>query len=83
MPITADQLIAQSVGDGSSYASYSSEIYLHKYLTGQTPNFTTDFLKLEASAKTKLAPEAYDYAAGGASTSSTARANVAAFDKVT
>jgi hypothetical protein len=79
----SDLLLSRVLGDGpSAYASYSSHIYFHKYSTGQSPTITTDFEKLQSSAKTRLSPEAYDYAAGGAGTSRTMRANREAFDKV-
>lgn len=67
----------------STYASYSSQIYFNKHSTGRSPIVTTDFNKLQSSAKTRLSPEAYDYAVGGAGTSSTVRANREVFDKVT
>jgi lactate 2-monooxygenase len=79
----SDQLLARVLGNGPrTYASYSSQIYFNKYSTGQSPTITTDFEKLEASAKTRLPPEAYDYAAGGAGMSRTMKANRDAFDKV-
>jgi lactate 2-monooxygenase len=79
----SDKLSSSLLGKGpTTYASYSSQIYLNKYSTGRAPTITTDFEKLEASAKTRLPLEAYDYAAGGAGTSRTMTANREAFDKV-
>lgn len=66
----------------ATYASYSSEIYYNATLFNQTPIASTNYDRLEASAKLRLAPEAYDYAAGGAGLERTAAANRAAFDKV-
>ncbi|KAJ4351277.1 uncharacterized protein N0V89_006616 [Didymosphaeria variabile] len=67
--------------NSSRYASYSSEIYFNHTLYNTTPIASTNYFKLEASAKKLLAPEAYDYAAGGAGLEKTVAANRAAFDK--
>jgi hypothetical protein len=83
MTTQSNELLSRVLGNlPSTYASYSSQIYFHKYSTGQSPKFTTDFEQLQASAKTRLSAEAYDYAAGGAGTSRTMTANRDAFDKV-
>lgn len=64
------------------YSSYSSEIYFNHTLYNTTPIASTNYDKLEASAKLRLPPSAYDYAAGGAGLEKTADANREAFDKV-
>lgn len=66
----------------ATYASYSSEIYYNATLYNETPIASTNYDKLEQSAKLRLTPEAYDYAAGGAGLERTVSANRAAFDKV-
>ncbi|KAF1817148.1 FMN-dependent alpha-hydroxy acid dehydrogenase [Eremomyces bilateralis CBS 781.70] len=64
----------------STYASYSTEIYYNATLYNQTTQISTSYYKLEASAKLRLPPAAYDYAAGGAGLETTVAANRAAFD---
>ena len=64
------------------YSSYSSEIYFNYTLYNQTPVASTNYDKLEASAKLRLDPKAYDYAAGGAGLDKTVSANREAFDHV-
>ena len=66
----------------SSYSSYSSQIYYNATLYNETPIASTNYDRLEQSAKLRLAPEAYDYAAGGVGLERTASANRAAFNKV-
>lgn len=66
----------------ATYASYSTEIYFDAYIHNKTPVASTNYDKLEASAKLRLDPAAYDYAAGAAGLGKTAAANRAAFDKV-
>ena len=61
-------------------ASYSAEIYMDQLRYMRPPPFTTNLLALEESAKARLPPESYAYAAGGASTEATMRANREAFD---
>ncbi|PWY98168.1 FMN-dependent alpha-hydroxy acid dehydrogenase [Testicularia cyperi] len=58
-------------------SGYLREIYVGG-LSGVVPQ-TTDLVKLEALAKEKLAPEAYAYVAGSASSESTAHANLRSF----
>ncbi|KAF2452050.1 FMN-dependent alpha-hydroxy acid dehydrogenase [Karstenula rhodostoma CBS 690.94] len=57
------------------------EIYFNHTLYNQTPIASTNYAKLEASAKNLLTPEAYDYATGGAGLETTVAANRAAFDR--
>ncbi|KAF2798034.1 FMN-linked oxidoreductase, partial [Melanomma pulvis-pyrius CBS 109.77] len=64
-----------------TYSSYSSEIYLNHTLYNQTPIASTNYERLEASAKQLLPAAAYDYAAGGAGLETTVAANRAAFDR--
>lgn len=68
--------------ESATYSSYSSLIYYNATLYNQTPIASTNYDRLEASAKLRVAPEAYDYAAGGAGLERTVAANRAAFDKV-
>ncbi|KAF2655830.1 FMN-dependent alpha-hydroxy acid dehydrogenase [Lophiostoma macrostomum CBS 122681] len=63
------------------YSSYSSEIYYNHTLYNQTPIASTNYDRLEASAKLLLPAPAYDYAAGGAGLEKTVASNRAAFDK--
>jgi hypothetical protein len=67
--------------NSTTYASYSTEIYYNATIYNQTTNISTNYNKLEASAKLRLAPAAYDYAAGGAGLEKTVAANREAFDK--
>ncbi|KAF1938253.1 FMN-dependent alpha-hydroxy acid dehydrogenase [Clathrospora elynae] len=62
------------------YSSYSSEIYFNHTLYNQTPVASTNYDKLEASAKLLLTPAGYNYAAGGAGLETTVAANREAFD---
>jgi lactate 2-monooxygenase len=64
------------------YSSYSSEIYFNHTSYNTTPIASTNYDKLEASAKLRLPAAAYDYVAGGAGLDTTADANREAFDKV-
>jgi lactate 2-monooxygenase len=64
------------------YSSYSSAIYYNHTLYNQTPIASTNYDKLEASAKLLLDPAAYNYAAGGAGLEKTVAANREAFDHV-
>jgi lactate 2-monooxygenase len=56
-----------------NYSSYSTEIYYNHMLYNQTPIASTNYDRLEMSAK---------YAAGGAGLQKTVAANRRAFDKV-
>ena len=67
---------------GSSYASYSSQIYTTKHQTSRSPEITADLGDLERSAKARLSPHAYNYAASGCGLESTVQANRDAFHKV-
>ncbi|KPM37857.1 hypothetical protein AK830_g8706 [Neonectria ditissima] len=64
----------------STYASYGTEIYYNATLYNQTSNISTNYNRLEAAAKLRLRPAAYDYAAGGAGLEKTVATNRAAFD---
>lgn len=66
----------------ATYASYSSQIYYNATLYNQTPIASTNYDKLEASAKLLLPAAAYDYAAGGAGLEKTVASNREAFDHV-
>jgi lactate 2-monooxygenase len=59
------------------YAAYAGEIYRG----GQPPALPTDPDRLEESARAVLPSEAFWYAAGGAGSGATMRANRAAFDR--
>ncbi|KAF2025619.1 FMN-dependent alpha-hydroxy acid dehydrogenase [Setomelanomma holmii] len=63
------------------YSSYGSEIYFNRNLYNITPIASTNYDRLEASAKLRLPPAAYDYAAGGAGLEKTVNANREAFNK--
>ncbi|KAF1998689.1 FMN-dependent alpha-hydroxy acid dehydrogenase [Amniculicola lignicola CBS 123094] len=62
------------------YSSYSSAIYYNHTLYNQTPIASTNYDRLEASAKLLLNPAAYNYAAGGGGLEKTVVANREAFD---
>lgn len=66
----------------ASYSSYSSQIYYNATLYNETPIASTNYDRLEQSAKLILPPAAYDYAAGGVGLERTASANRAAFNTV-
>lgn len=59
------------------YAAYAGEIYRR----GQAPALPTDPDRLEEAARAVLPAEAFWYAAGGAGSGATMRANRAAFDR--
>jgi len=67
--------------DSQHYSSYSSLIYYNHTVYNQTPIASTNYDRLEASAKLLLPPTAYDYAAGGAELETTMAANREAFDR--
>ncbi|CDR98604.1 hypothetical protein, partial [Sporisorium scitamineum] len=60
-------------------SGYLREIYVGG-LSGGKPQ-TTDLRLLEKQAKAKIPPESYAHVAGSASTESTARSNLDAFNK--
>lgn len=64
------------------YSSYGSEIYFIHALYNTTPIASTNYDRLQASAKLRLPAASYDYAAGGAGLEKTVDANREAFDKV-
>lgn len=64
------------------FSSYSSRIYYDHALYNQTPIASTNYNRLEASAKSILPPAAYDYAVGGAGLERTVDANREAFEHV-
>lgn len=66
----------------TTFPSYSSQIYFQKDQTLRAPEITPNLAKIEGSAKARLPPEAYNYAAGGAGLESTIEANREAFDHV-
>src|SRR4051812_1960000 len=56
-------------------------IYLAGMLEGKTPDLTTDLANLENRAREVLSPEALGYIVASAGSGSTARANLAAFER--
>jgi len=76
-----DSVLSPAPGS-EHYSSYSSEIYFNHTLYNQTPIASTNYDRLEVSAKLLLPPAAYDYAAGGAGLERTLAANREAFDHV-
>src|SRR5438309_9585873 len=60
------------------FAKFEYEIYMGG-LSGQKPAFPIAYRDLEAAAREKLRPEAYDYVAGGAGSEDTVRENSEAF----
>lgn len=66
----------------SSLSFYSSQIYYNATLFNEMPIASTNYDKLEASAKDLLNPAEYDYAAGGAGLEMTVANNRAAFSRV-
>lgn len=82
---SADELLDSVLNpkkDTASYSSYSSQIYYNATRFNETPIASTNYDRLEQLAKLRLAPEAYDYAAGGVGLERTVAANRAAFEKV-
>jgi lactate 2-monooxygenase len=65
-----------------NYSSYSTEIYYNHTIYNQTPIASTNYDRLEASAKQLLPSAAYEYARGGAGLEKTLAANRDAFDRV-
>lgn len=76
-----DSVLNPDLAD-ATYSSYSSQIYYNATLYNQTPIASTNFDRLEASAKLLLPATAYNYAAGGAGLEKTVAANREAFDLV-
>lgn len=66
----------------ATYSSYSSQIYYNATLYNQNPIASTNYDRLEASAKLLLPTTSYNYAAGGAGLEKTVTANREAFDLV-
>jgi isopentenyl diphosphate isomerase/L-lactate dehydrogenase-like FMN-dependent dehydrogenase len=62
------------------HGNYQFEIYL-RGLGGERPTLALEYGELEAAAKAALAPEAFDYAAGGAGEGRSMDANRAAFGR--
>ena len=62
------------------FGNYQYEIYL-KGLAGERPAIPIEYSELEAAAREKLSPEAFDYAAGGAGEGHSMDANRAAFKR--
>jgi lactate 2-monooxygenase len=76
-----DSVLNPSPNSGT-YASYSTEIYYNATLYNQTPVSSANYDRLEASARLRLPPAAYNYAAGGAGLEKTVAVNREAFDHV-
>lgn len=72
------------VGDGQPveqpFSSFQHQIY-RQGLEGKTPRIPISPEELEAAAKRILPAESYDYAAGGAGSEKTMKANLAGFDR--
>ena len=66
----------------ATYSSYSSQIYFNATLYNQTPIASTNYDRLEASAKLLLPITSYNYAVGGAGLENTISANREVFDLV-
>ncbi len=67
-----------------NYGGFGAERQTDLYLAGlggQPPSVPVSPEELEAEARAKLPPEAFDYVAGGAGGETTMRANRAAFDR--
>jgi lactate 2-monooxygenase len=62
------------------FSNYQNEIYF-RGIGGERPPFTTDLSGLEDAARAVLPEQAFGYVAGSAGSSSTARANRAAFER--
>ena len=65
----------------SHFGDHQSAIYVNGMFLGQTPEITTDLASLETSAAAILEPAALGYIVPSAGGGSTARANVAAFER--
>jgi lactate 2-monooxygenase len=65
----------------SHFADHQSTIYFNGMFAGQTPAITTNLAELEGHAAQVLRPEAMGYVVPSAGSGSTARANVAAFER--
>jgi len=65
----------------SHFADHQSSIYFDGMFAGQTPAITTNLARLEQAAEQVLSPEAMGYVVASAGSGSTARANVAAFER--
>lgn len=63
------------------FADHQSLIYFNGMFAGQVPDITTDLAALEKQAEKSLAPAALGYIVNSAGSGSTARANVAAFER--
>lgn len=62
----------------AGFGNYQNEIYLNG-LEGRLPPFTTDLIRLDASARERMDPGPYGYVAGAAGSGATDRANREAF----
>ncbi|MCY7396429.1 MAG: alpha-hydroxy-acid oxidizing protein [Nocardioides sp.] len=63
------------------FGDHQSAIYADGMFAGRVPEITTDLSALESHAARVLAPEAMGYVVPSAGSGSTARANVAAFER--
>lgn len=63
-----------------NYGNYQFEVYLHG-VSGEVPEFPTNYSELEEAAREKLTDGAYGYVAGGAGQELTMRDNRAGFDR--
>jgi isopentenyl diphosphate isomerase/L-lactate dehydrogenase-like FMN-dependent dehydrogenase len=63
-----------------NYGNYQFEVYLHG-VSGEVPEFPTNYSELEEAAREKLTDGAYGYVAGGAGQELTMRNNRAGFDR--
>ena len=65
-----------------SYSSYARKIMWTAHSNSAPPELAVDLRVIEETAKSKLPPEVYDFACGGAGSESTVKANRDAFDNV-
>jgi lactate 2-monooxygenase len=67
------------IAGNRKYGAFQNEIYYAGMMHGILPSVTTDPNKLEEQARSKLAPPAFNYVAGGAGERATMDANRLAF----
>ncbi|MGY2876858.1 lactate 2-monooxygenase [Marmoricola sp. URHA0025 HA25] len=65
----------------SNFGDFNMGVYVNNFLAGQKSPYPFTYAELEARAAELLGPELFDYVAGGAGDESTARGNVAAFER--
>jgi L-lactate dehydrogenase (cytochrome) len=65
----------------TDFADHQLSIYVDGMFGGTTPEITTNLARLEEQAAERLSPDATSYVVASAGSGSTARANVAAFER--